>query len=151
MKQFLVALLFFSSAGFAADKESSVTLHLLDHTDKVAAKEKFWIDWNNSWRGIVQTKTVTGKEADAVIALLKNSLKPDEQTNFCGHDPIYGVIATTAEGKQLKTSLCFKCVTWVQPKKRLVIAGQHGPDNPLAIELRKMIELPKELLQKKKN
>ena len=135
-------------AAGAPEEESKVVLHLLDHTGKAKAKGRFWIDWNKSWRGIVQSRKVTGKEADAIIALLKKSLQPDEATNFCGHDPIYGIVATEENGKQLETSLCFKCVTWVRPGKRLVISGKPGADNPLAVELRKVIEIPQELRKK---
>lgn len=127
-----------------------VTLHLLDHTDKQTTKERFWIDWKKSRRGIVTTKTVTGEPAAKIVSQLRVSLRETEAAHFCGHDPIYGIEATDPDGKALRTSLCFTCLTWVKPGKRLDIDGVRGPENPLCKLLRETIELPKELLDAEK-
>ncbi|MGY8644163.1 MAG: hypothetical protein ACKVJU_24090 [Verrucomicrobiales bacterium] len=148
MRAIFAALLLFNFGDFTFAGENAVVVYLLDHTDKKKTETRFWDDWNNSWRGVVELKKVTGKEADALVALMKKSLLPEEATNFCGHDPIYGIIVKTEDGKTLKTSLCFKCLTWVCPKERLSISGKPGAENKLCIELRKIIELPPELLKK---
>ena len=131
--------------GAAGEGEVNVTLHLLDHTDEKKTASRFWLDWNDRWRGIVESKKITGDRAEEIIAKLRRSLLPEESTNFCGHDPIYGIEAVAADGKVLKTSLCFKCVTWVQPKKRLTIAGKPGAGNALCRLLREELEIPEEL------
>src|SRR5690606_35555876 len=84
-----------------------ITLHLLDHTDEQQTKTRFWIDWSKKWRGIVSTKSISGVEAEKVIKQLRVSLKNTEAENFCGHDPIYGMVATDEGGNVLETSLCF--------------------------------------------
>ena len=127
---------------------SKVTIHLLDHTDKQKTQTRFWIDWSKTWRGIISSKEVAGEDAEKVIKQLRSSLKNTEALHFCGHDPIYGIEATGSDGKVLKTSLCFTCLTWVKPGSRLEISGEKGPDNKLCKLLREFIELPKELLTK---
>lgn len=133
-----------------------MTVHLLDHTryslDKKREpidsdpKKRFWIDWSKEWRNINDTRSVKGDEAVALHTLLRESLVNSEAQHFCGHDPIYGIVAVDAEGKILKTSLCFTCGTWVRPNERLDIAGPMGIENPLCVALRKIIELPKEVI-----
>lgn len=127
--------------------EPSVTVHLLDHTDKKKTKTRFWIDWSNSWRGIVETKTVSGEKAAEIIKTLRANLSNAEAMHFCGHDPIYGIQAKDEDDKVLKTSLCFTCLTWVKPKLRLEISGERGANNVLCKALRGVIELPPELLK----
>lgn len=122
-----------------------VTVHLLDHTDKQETKTKFWIDWSKKWRGIVSTEEASEEEAAKIVAKLRDSLTNFEAEHFCGHDPIYGIEALDSDGKCLKTSLCFTCLTWVKPKLRLSIAGSRGKDNELCKMLREVIELPEEL------
>ncbi len=124
-----------------------VAVHLLDHIGKQKTKTRCWIDWSNQWRGIVSTKEVSGEDAGKIIRQLSESLKNAEAAHFCGHDPIYGIEATNAEGKSLKTSLCFTCLTWVKPGLRLNIDGERGANNPLCKALREVIELPSELLE----
>lgn len=138
--------------------QPTITIHLLDHTRKSDTKNKlvrtivgdtrklFWIDWSKKWRAIDSTKTVSEREAVDLIALLRRNLASSEAGHFCGHDPIYGIEATDSDGKILKTSLCFTCSTWVQPDKRLNINGPVGIENPVCQALRKIIELPKEVL-----
>lgn len=139
--------------------EPTVTVHLLDHTGKSDTKNKlvptkkgdtrtlFWIDWSRNWRAIDSTKVVSGQEASDIIALLRQNLSNSLAEHFCGHNPIYGIEATDSDGKILKTSLCFTCSTWVQPDKRLKISGTRGVENPLCKALRKVIELPKDVLE----
>lgn len=141
--------------------EAKLTLYLLDHTGKSDSKTAFeairkqdkqppfWIDWSKSWRGVTTMKSISGSDADTLISVLREHLLNTEAMHFCGHDPIYGVDAVTADGKPLKTSLCFKCGTWVKPDMRLDIKGRAGINNPLCKELRKLIELPKEVLEAK--
>lgn len=131
--------------------EQTVTVHLLDHTDKKETKSRFWIDWSKTWRGVVATKAASETEAGKIIKLLGRHLTNSEALHFCGHDPIYGIEATNSSGKVLKTSLCFTCLTWVKPGKRLDIAGTPGPENVLCKALREVIELPKEILEKEKS
>ncbi|MCH9023052.1 MAG: hypothetical protein IID32_09865 [Planctomycetes bacterium] len=101
---------------------------------------------------IVQSKTIKGEDAKKIVDLLGAMLKSSEATHFCGHSPVYGIVAKRADGNTVKTSLCFDCLTWVKPKKRLVIEGSRGINNPLCLVLRKHIELPPEVLrQAKKN
>jgi hypothetical protein len=145
MKTVAIALsLLFGLSAFAAPP--SLIVHLLDVTDKEQTDQRFWIDWSDKWRGIIETKNASPQEAEKVIQILKTSLLTTPATHFCGHDPIYGIEATDSDGKKLKTSLCFKCLTWVKPKKRLDIAGKPGPDNELCMALRSIIELPQEVL-----
>ena len=144
-KKFLIAVVACLSSSVAQAAEPSVTVHLLDHTDSKETKSSFKIDWSNTKRGIVETKKLEGEAATAIIELLQANLNTEEQTNFCGHDPIYGIVAQRADGETLVTSLCFKCNTWVLPGKRYVIAGKAGAENNLCVELRKVIELPKAL------
>ena len=135
-------------------EDVKVVLHLLDHTGKKPTDKKFWIDWSNDWRAIEKTKKIEGEDAQEIIDQLGVSLNKRQSGNLCGHDPIYGIIARNKDGKTVKTSLCFKCVTWVTPKRgirggdRLHIDGKPGADNPLCLVLRKHIELPKALLEK---
>ena len=141
-----------------AAAEPTMIVHLLDHTRKSDADYKlvrrvqgdtrplFWIDWSKKWRAIDSTKSVAGQEAASLIALLRQSLANTEAGHLCGHDPIYGIEATDADGKSLKTSLCFTCGTWVQPGKRLDITGPMGIEHPLCQALRKVVELPKAVL-----
>ena len=124
-----------------------VVVHLLDHTGKQETKTKFWIDWSKTWRGIVSTKKVSDEDAVKIIAQLRSSLKNTEAMHFCGHDPIYGLEAVDSEGKLLKTSLCFSCLTWVKPNLRLDISGKAGIDNELCKILRGVIELPADMLE----
>ncbi len=128
-------------------EEAKVSLHLLDHTDRQRTETRFWIDWNKNWRGIVSSKVLTGQPAEEIILTLRQSLETTEATHFCGHNPIYGIEAIDAEGKGLKTSLCFSCLTWVKPGLRLNIAGERGAGNELCRKLREVIELPEELLK----
>ncbi len=144
MKTFpVICALFMWMPIFAAS--TSVTVYLLDHTGAQSTKTNFWIDWSESNRSIVATQVVTGELADKIINELTSSLKSTEAAHLCGHDPIYGIIATNRDGRQLKTSLCFKCLTWVKPNRRLNIAGKAGVDNKLCKMLREIIELPLEL------
>ena len=137
------------AAGFALAAEPKVTLHLLDHTKKQKTEKRFWIDWNDEWQGVVETKAVSGEAAGKIIAQLEKSLLKEESDNLCGHHPIYGIEVTQQDGSVFKTSLCFSCCTWVKPKKRLAIAGKYGADNELCKMLRAIIELPKEVLEGK--
>jgi len=134
-----------------APAETSVVLHLLDHTRKSQKKERFWINWSKEWRRIEESKTIRGTEADLIIELLRESLLAREALHFCGHNPVYGIVAKSAEGQVIKTSLCFKCSTWVLPNKRLSITGPRGTTHPLCKLLRTHIELPKELLTPQKD
>lgn len=157
MKLLSILLLIGGSSCLIAG-EPSVRVHLLDHTRKSDTPNKFdrpikgdtrpqfWIDWSKKWRDIKATATVKGAEATALQALLREALANTEAMHFCGHDPIYGIEAMDAEGKTLKTSLCLTFGTWVQPGKRLDIAGPPGIENRLCVVLRKVIELPKEIL-----
>jgi len=130
--------------------EAKVTVHLLDHTDEKKTETRFWIDWCENWRGIVETKTVTGKAAEDIIAQMKQSLEDIESDKKCGHNPIYGIEVVYEDGSTFNTSLCFSCNTWVKPKTRMSIAGKHGAENELCKKLRAVIELPDELLPKTK-
>ena len=149
----LVILLFALFVTGVRAAEPKVILYLLDHTRKEETEKKFWIDWSNAWVGIIKTKEIEGEEAELIVKQLRRSLKNTECTNFCGHDPIYGIIAKNKEGRTVKTSLCFKCGTWVKagPGKglRLDIKGEFGIDNPLCLILREHLELPEALLKKK--
>lgn len=144
MKPLLLALALLIPISTLAG-EPKVSVHLLDHTGEKRTKSRFWIDWSESWRGIVESKVVTGKEADEIITMLRTSLKTTEAAHFCGHDPIYGIEADDGEGRVLKTSLCFKCLTWVLPGRRLDIAGKTGIENELCRKLREVIELPEDV------
>jgi hypothetical protein len=148
MKLCILALTLLSSV-IALSGEAMVTLHLLDHTAKKKTETRFWIDWNKEWRGIVSSKVVTKESADEIIILLRKSLLNTEAMQFCGHDPIYGIEAIDTDGKILKTSLCFSCLTWVKPGLRLDIAGDRDANNLLCKKLREVIELPEELLKAK--
>ena len=151
----IALIIFFCVSAICSAGEPKVMLHLLDHTGKEPNGKKFWIDWSKSWRVIEQTKIIEGGEAQTIIDQLRVSLKTTECLNFCGHDPVYGIIAKDKKGKTIKTSLCFKCGTWVKPGirgtkgQRLNIGGKHGKDNPLCLILRKHIELPQVLLKPK--
>jgi len=140
----LIVLLLCNVQGVA--EVPRVVVHLLDHTGKQETKTKFWIDWNKNWRGIVSSKEAPKDGAAKIVAKLRESLTNFEAEHFCGHDPIYGIEAIDSDGKRLKTSLCFTCLTWVKPKLRLSIAGELGKDNELCKMLREVIELPQELL-----
>lgn len=145
LKTVIFALAF--AAGVSAYAETpALIVHLLDHTDKKKTDQRFWIDWNDKWRGIVETRRASPEEAEKIIEILKRVLLTTEAAHFCGHDPIYGILAVDSEGKKLKTSLCFKCLTWVKPKRRMDILGKRGTDNELCLALRSIIELPRELL-----
>ena len=146
MKLLIVALTLFSNV-LALAGEAKVTLHLLDHTAKKKTETRFWNDWSKNWRGIVSSKVVTKETADEITAQLRKSLLNTEAMHFCGHDPIYGIEAIDADGKILKTSLCFSCLTWVKPGLRLDIAGERGANNALCKKLREVIDLPDELLK----
>ena len=146
MKLLIVTLTLLSSA-LASAGEAKMTLHLLDHTSKKNTETRFWIDWSKNWRGIVSSKVVPKETADEIIMLLRKSLLNTEAMHFCGHDPIYGIEAIDTDGKILKTSLCFSCLTWVKPGLRLDIAGERGANNVLCKKLREVIELPDELLK----
>ncbi|WP_193210428.1 hypothetical protein [Luteolibacter marinus] len=140
----IIVFLFCHTQSFA--DEPALIVHLLDHTDKQETKTKFWIDWSNKSRGIVSTKEASTEDAAKIVAKLRESLTNVEADHFCGHDPIYGIEAIDSEGKRLKTSLCFTCLTWVKPKLRLSISGTRGKDNELCKMLRDIIELPEGLL-----
>ena len=146
-----IALFYFILQISALAEVSKVTLHLLDHTGKSKSKEKFYIDWSNSNRAIEKTKIIEGEDAKKILQSLKDNLSTSVSENFCGHDPIYGIVAVSAEGKKLSTSLCFKCATWVRFNKRLIIKGKYGIDNPLCMVLRKHIELPEAILTAEAN
>lgn len=146
MKSLILALSLLTSIHALAG-EAKVMLHLLDHTGKKKTERRFWIDWNNDWQGIVSSKVVTKEAADEIIILLRKSLLNTEAMHFCGHDPIYGLEAIDTDGKILKTSLCFSCLTWVKPGLRLDIAGELGINNVLCKKFREMIELPEDLLK----
>lgn len=122
-----------------------VRIHLLDHTGKKKTETRFWIDWCKNWRGVVSSKVVTQKDAEEIIGLLRKSLLNTEAGHACGHDPIYGIEAIDVDGKVLKTSLCFSCLTWVKPGLRLEIKGERGINHALCKKLREAIELPDEL------
>jgi hypothetical protein len=143
----LIAALALCSVIPALAAESKVTVHLLDHTGRKKTDTRFWIDWSKRWRGVVASKVVTGKAADDLILHMRQSLVNKEAGHFCGHDPIYGIEAVEADGRKLKTSLCFSCLTWVKPGLRLNIAGERGANNALCRKLREVIELPDELLK----
>lgn len=136
----------FAAMGSAC-AEDAVTVHLLEPTGKRATRERFWIDWSNEWRGIVTTREATPEQAAKLVELFRGALLKREAEHRCGHDPIYGIVAKSADGKVLKTSLCFTCLTWVKPGKRLLIAGGAGAENDLCKALREVIELPPELLE----
>ena len=146
MKSLILALTLLASIHTLAG-EAKVRLHLLDHTDKKKTEKRFWVDWNKNRRGIVSSKVVTNKPAEEIILLLRKSLLNTEAMHYCGHDPIYGIEATDTDGKIMKTSLCFSCLTWVKPGLRLDIAGKRGANNVLCKKLREVIELPEELLK----
>ncbi len=146
MKSLILILILIASVHASAG-DAMVNLHLLDHTDEKTTETRFWIDWNNTWRGIVSTETVTNEAAEEIILLLRKSLLNTEAMHFCGHDPIYGIEAIDTDGKILKTSLCFACLTWVKPGLRLDMAGERGANNELCKKLRELIELPEELLE----
>jgi hypothetical protein len=133
------------ATAFLQAQEAKLTVHLLDHRDLEKSPARFWIDWSKKWRGIVQTEEASPEQAAKVIAILRTSLLKTLSTNLCGHDPIYGIEAVDEEGKVLKTSLCFSCLTWVQPGKRLAIAGQPGSSNELCKALREIVEIPEVL------
>ena len=145
MKILTLILTLFAST-FALADEAKVTVHLLDHTDEKKTETRFWIDVNEQWRGIVKTKEVVGEQAKQLIAVLDHSLQWVDSRNRCGHDPIYGIELVREDGSTLKTSLCFSCSTWVQPDRRMTIAGEHGINNELCKKLREVIELPVEML-----
>ena len=149
----IALIVIFCLSAICSAAEPKVMIHLLDHTGKSSKDKKFWIVWSESWRVIEQTKIIEGDEAQTIIDQLKVSLDTSESMHFCGHDPIYGIVARDKDGKTIITSLCFKCSTWVKPGirgrkgKRLNINGKRGKDNPLCLVLRKHIELPKVLLK----
>lgn len=124
-------------------------VYLLDHTGKKETPTRFWIDWSKNWRGIIETKRASEEQAGEIIKTLRSSLSSSEAMHFCGHDPVYGIEAKDQDGKILKTSLCFTCLTWVKPDLRLDITGKRGPENELCKLLRAVIELPPELLEEK--
>jgi len=130
--------------------EPKITLHLLAAKGEKSNGNRFWIDWSDHWMGISKSKSIRGEEAQKIISLFERSLTNTEATHFCGHSPVYGVVAYREDGKKLKTSLCFSCVTWVKPKTRLDIKGKRGIDNVLCKALRAHIELPKSILEKAK-
>ena len=132
-------------------EEPRVLLHLLNQGEVQPKGKKFWIDWTEGWMGIKKSKTITGVDAEKIIALLRTSLKPTEATHFCGHSPVYGIVASGQDGKTLKTSLCFTCLTWVKPKMRLEITGEAGVENELCRLLRSHIELPPKMLKNDKS
>ena len=85
MKHFLILLVSLFCWHAAAD-ETKVTVHLLDHTDAKKTEHRFWIDWNEKWRGIVASETVTGEKAGELIEMFLQSLETTEALHFCGHD-----------------------------------------------------------------
>ena len=148
----IAGILFFATLLCSAE-EPKVTLHLLDHTRSEPTGKKFWIAWSKEWRGIEESKIIKGADAKEITDALRTSLKNTPSQHFCGHDPIYGIVAQNENGQTITTSLCFKCMTWVQPAgtkdRRLDIAGKLGANNPLCLMLRKHIELPEQLLRDK--
>ena len=140
--------------------EPSVVVHLLDHTGKGDTKDKnlrpdpkdlrklYWIDWSDTYRPIEQSLTVTGEKATGLIEIMRTSMPETEAGDFCGHNPIYGVEATRADGTKFVTSICFECGTWVLPQKRFHMPNseREGIRSPLALALRAVIELPKSVL-----
>jgi hypothetical protein len=147
MLKSLILILTLLAGIHASAGESMVKIHLLDHTGKKKTQTRFWIDWSKNWRGVVSSKVVTQEGAEEIICLLRKSLLHTEAGHACGHDPIYGIEAIDCDGKVLKTSLCFSCLTWVKPGLRLDIAGERGIHNLLCKRLREVIELPEELLK----
>ncbi len=129
--------------------EPKVMVHLIEPLKENGApnQKKFWIDWRDVWYAIVETKTVSGKQAASLVELMEQYLLNSEAMHFCGHSPVYGIVARRADGQLLKTSLCFTCGTWVRPGKRLYLGGEPGIKNPLCLELRKVIELPESVLK----
>ncbi|MEM1223702.1 MAG: hypothetical protein AAGH40_13185 [Verrucomicrobiota bacterium] len=121
--------------------EERVILHLLDPEGSPVAGKQFWIDWNDEWMAVAEKKEIRSIEAKEIINLLAAMLLPDEATHFCGHSPVYGIEAFRADGVELRTSLCFDCLTWVQPNKRMSISGELGLSNLLCVQLQKHIEL----------
>lgn len=142
MKRILLLLLIFFSIFLKGEEQ--VTLYLLDSKASITGEDKFWIDWSNHWIAVSEKKEIRGEEAENIIVLLRTMLLPDEAEHFCGHWPVYGVKAHRSDGMELKTSLCFDCLTWVKPNKRMSISGDRGLDNLLCIELQKHIKLPTE-------
>ena len=130
--------------------EESITLYLLDTESPPSNNNRFWIDWKNEWMGVKKKKEIEGKAAEEIIALLTVSLLPEEADHFCGHSPVYGIEAIRADGKKVNTSLCFDCLTWVRPNKRLWISGERGVENKLYVELQKYIKLPTNARRKSK-
>lgn len=119
-----------------------VTIHLLRSHPSEKAVGRFWIDWNNKWADVIKSKRVEGDGAREIVQLLSEQLLPKPAENFCGHHPIYGVVARNNEGTVLKTSLCFKCGTWVKPGLRLSISGNSNSEDSLLSRLREEVEIP---------
>lgn len=107
----LLIILGLCGTAFAYAGIPTLTVHLLDHTDIKQTESRFWIDWSKKWRGIITTRAATNEKAEKIIQILRTSLTNTEASHFCGHDPIYGIEATDSNGKTLKTSLCFSCLT----------------------------------------
>jgi hypothetical protein len=130
--------------------EERITLYLLDTESPQSKNSRFWIDWKNEWMGVKEKKEIQGKAAEEIIALLTVALLPEEADHLCGHSPVYGIEAIRADGIKVKTSLCFDCLTWVRPNKRLWISGERGVENKLCVELQKYIKLPTNARRKSK-
>lgn len=120
----LICLGFFGNPDQVVSAEQQLTVHLLDSTGKIKTESRFWIDWNNEWLGILKTRKASPELTAKAIQLMKASLTHKESDHFCGHRPAYGIVATDADGKVLRTSLCFECFTWVLPGRRLNINAQ---------------------------
>ncbi len=123
--------------------EPKLVIHLLDRSGKPPTEERFWVSWSKEWRGIIKTKSLTGEDAEKLLKLLKVSLSSTECDLLSGHDPTYGIVATNAEGKIIRASLCIRSLTWVKNRKRLNIRGDAGVKNKLFAALGKEIEPPK--------
>ena len=57
---------------------------------------------------IAQSKTIKGEDAKKIVDLLGAMLKSSEATHFCGHSPVYGIVAKRADGNTVKTSFVFR-------------------------------------------
>lgn len=125
----------------------TLKVHLLDHTGAKQWENRFWIDWNEEWQGVVAVKTASPADTQKIIKLLQKSLDTTEAMHLCGHSPVYGIEIFESGQLILSTSLCFSCLTWVRPGKRYYLSGKVGAENALCKALRAVIELPPELLQ----
>ena len=94
---------------------------------------------------MIESKRITGDSAEEIIALLASSLSKEQAGHFCEHDPIYGIEIYRPGTPVFRTSLCFTCLTWVQPGRRMNISGKPGETNELFLRLQQEIEIPPEL------